>query len=98
MASVHPQCDDIIAHLPGVTAEVRAHGEAMGARARARLAEHRETGASSIEVTHGATDTVVSLVDEAALAIEFGRGAYTGRDGRRIGAMAPLRILGRELD
>jgi hypothetical protein len=61
-----------ISHLPGVKASVRAEGKVIAGIASARLAPHRKTGQAHIEVSHGATDTYVSLVDPAALSIEFG--------------------------
>lgn len=95
MASVRKSCNKTIAHLTGVRDAVRAEADAGAERARAALAGHRETGASSIEVTYGRTDSLVELVDpEDAVAIEFGRAGYTREDGRQIGPMEGLHILG----
>lgn len=79
MAIVYGSCNDTVAHLPGVVAAVRAVGNQGAAEAEAILAFHFETGASKIEVDYGVTDTVVSLVDEAAVSIEFGRTGALGR-------------------
>lgn len=61
-----------ISHLPGVKASVRAEAKVIADIAAARLAPHRRTGAAHIDVSHGTVDSYVSLVDEAALSIEFG--------------------------
>ncbi len=66
-----------ISHLEGVRNAVHAHGKEIGAIADGRLAPHRRTGQAHIEVSQGSTDTIVSLVDPAALSIEFGH--YLGR-------------------
>ena len=93
MATVYGWVDEYVAHLGGVRRTVAGHGDDLAARARARLAAHRETGAASIDVDHGAVDTVVSLVDPAALSIEFGRGGYVRGDGVHVGPMDGLHIL-----
>lgn len=61
-----------ISHLPGVRASVFSVAQEIGQIAEARLAPHRNTGAAHIEVSRGTTDAFASLVDEAALSIEFG--------------------------
>ncbi|WP_458682287.1 DUF5403 family protein [Prescottella equi] len=61
-----------VAHLEGVKAAVRAQAEKTGAKAEARLAAHRHSGNAKVEVTSGKVDSFVSLVDPAALSIEFG--------------------------
>lgn len=66
-----------ISHLPGVKSSVRGEAKIIGEIASARLAPHRKTGAAHIDVSHGTVDAYVSLVDEAALSIEFGH--YMGR-------------------
>lgn len=93
MASVTRDLDARIAHLPGVKAEVRRVGDGIGARARARLAAHRSTGEARVVVEHGSTDTVVALLDPAALSIEFGRAGFTTASGRRVGPMRGLHIV-----
>jgi hypothetical protein len=66
-----------ISHLPGVRAAVYDVAKEIGQIAEMRLAPHRKTGAAHIEVSRGTTDAFASLVDEAALSIEFGH--YLGR-------------------
>ncbi|WP_433038639.1 DUF5403 family protein [Actinomycetospora sp. CA-053990] len=72
MAEVSPRTADIVAHLPGVIRSVRGEAEEIGARAGAQLSQHRATGNAEIEVSSGRVDSFVSLVDPAALSIEFG--------------------------
>ncbi len=95
MASVYPGTDAWIAHLPGVKAEVHEHGRKVEATARALLASHRQAGDARIEGETQDTDYIVSLVDPAALSIEYGRGGYTTKGGGRVGPMEGLQILGR---
>lgn len=95
MASVDARLGRRVARMPGVKAAVRARGRRIAAKARANLREHRATGAARIEITRGRTDVVVSLVDPAALSIEFGRAAYENRNGRRVGPMQGLYIMTR---
>lgn len=71
------QMNKKISHLPGVRGAVYDHGKQIGMIAEARLAPHRKTGAAHIQVSRGTVDTFVSLVDEAALSIEFGH--FLGR-------------------
>jgi hypothetical protein len=66
-----------ISHLPGVVQSVRAVANELAGIANGRLAPHRRTGQAHIEVSHGKVDAYVSLVDPAALSIEFGH--YYGR-------------------
>lgn len=66
-----------ISHLPGVKKSVHGFGKEIGMIAEGRLAPHRKTGQARIEVSQGEVDTIVSLVDPAALSIEFGH--YLGR-------------------
>lgn len=77
MASVNmnKSCDSVVAHLPGVKAEVELHARIGAAKAQAILARHHDTGAAHITVSHGKLDWFVNLVDPggAAAAIEFGR-------------------------
>jgi hypothetical protein len=97
MAEVSRYAVKVVASLPGVKVARRAAAEALGQEARANLRAHRETGASRIVVRHRTRDSFVELVDAAALSIEFGRGGYTRRDGKRIGPAEGLHILGRLL-
>lgn len=67
-----------ISHEKGVVGAVRGAAQELGGIVSGRLAPHRKTGHAHIEVTHGKVDAYVSLVDEAALSIEFGH--YMGRE------------------
>ncbi len=86
-----------LSRMPGVVGEVQAVAEELAQVARGELAKHRDTGAASIEVKLGHPDSIVSLVDEAALSIEFGHGSYDTKDGRHVGASEGLHIMGRLL-
>lgn len=81
----------------GVQRVVHAAANEIGARARGLLSAHRVTGNAEIKVDHSGVDSEVTLDDPASLSIEFGRGAYTRADGRRVGAMEGLHILGRAI-
>lgn len=87
-------------HLAGLAKEA-THDTAfeLGAQAKADLATHRDTGAADIDMDYTPTDAIISLVDPegAELSIEFGRGEYTTKDGRHVGAMEGLHILGKLL-
>lgn len=74
------QLNKKISHMPGVRGAVYEVGKEIGQIAEGRLAPHRKTGAAHIEVSRGTVDTFVSLVDEAALSIEFGH--YLGSQSR----------------
>lgn len=82
-----------IAHLPGVKTAVRAEAEKLAGTARTRLAAHRITGTTQIEVTSGKVDSFVSMVGPGAVSIEYGRSAFTRPDGRYVGAMQGLYII-----
>jgi len=77
--NINADCDSIIAHLAGVNAAVERHAADIGVRAQAGLSSHRETGAARIEVEHETVDSFVSLVDEAALSIEYGHVTRPGK-------------------
>lgn len=98
MAKVYPGTDDYIAHMPGVKKAVHAHGREVEARAKALLAAHRARGDAEITGRTQDTDYLVSLVDDAALSIEYGREGFTRDDGVYVGPMVGLRILGRAAD
>lgn len=67
------QVNRIVSHLPGVRQAVYDKADEIGTRAESRLAGHRRTGRSSIEVEYTRINGLVSLVDpENAMAIEFG--------------------------
>lgn len=93
--SDHRGVNAYIAHMSGVTGAVMDEGRAIESRAKSDLASHRVTGAASIEIERQDTDAIVSLVDEAAISIEYGRESYTRDDGVKVGAMQGLHILAR---
>ncbi|TCO56796.1 DUF5403 family protein [Actinocrispum wychmicini] len=64
--------NSIVAHLDGVTDAVHHRGTIIAARAETFLDMHRDSGHAEIDLTRHQVDTLVSLVDEAALSIEFG--------------------------
>lgn len=64
-----------VSHLDGVKTAVYQEALEIAARAEAKLATHRynkDTSEAKIEVDRGDVDTLVSLVDPGAKAIEFG--------------------------
>lgn len=67
-----------VSHLRGVRKETLSTAREIGAIAEARLAPHRKTGQAHIEVSQGDVDAFASLVDPAALSIEFGH--YLGSE------------------
>lgn len=78
---VYPQCNDIVAHEPGVIGAVSRVANEKAAIARGVLMAHRAEGHSEITVTRGDTDSFVNLQDKpsesnsgkpAAAAIEYG--------------------------
>ncbi|WP_218030257.1 DUF5403 family protein [Pseudonocardia hydrocarbonoxydans] len=77
----------IVSRLPAVRDAVKDHADQIGRRAEARLAAHRDAGATRVGVDHsGQIDSVVYLDDErgakAALSIEFGH--TDPRTGRHV--------------
>ena len=83
-----------IAHLPEVIAAVHDAAEENGAKAAARLAAHRDTGAASISVTQGDVDSFVNLDDPAALSIQFGhmvKGKYETDEPKYVPGLYILR-------
>jgi hypothetical protein len=95
MASVHidTDCNEVVAHLPGVRAELAATAEGGKARAEAILAGHHRTGQTEITVTAGdKLDYFVNLVDNsakpAAAAIEYGHTTKGGRAVRGVHAIS----------
>lgn len=62
----------VVSHLPQVKDRVFFIAEQVGGRAETALARHYHQGHAYIEVTQGDVDSLVSLVDKAALSIEFG--------------------------
>lgn len=94
MVYIRPAIDKTIAHMPGVKEAVHSEADEIGARARSNLAAHRAEGEAEIQVDHRNPDAWVSLVDPAAVSIEYGRSEYT-RDGVTVGAMDGLYIIHR---
>jgi hypothetical protein len=91
--TIYPNCNDIVAHLPGVRAAVYDTAQDGAAKARAILSAHRYQGHSQITVTRGAVDSFVNLDDtrgqHAAAAIEYGRsGGENGPATQGVGALA----------
>ncbi|GAB3912689.1 DUF5403 family protein [Kibdelosporangium lantanae] len=74
--------NDIVAHLDGVVDAVHHRGTLIGALADTLLEMHRDTGHAEIDVTRHRVDTLVSLVDDAALSIEFGH--FHNKTGRYV--------------
>lgn len=70
----------VISHIDGVKRAVKNEADDIGNIARRRLNTEpkRRTGASQVVVSQGDTDAFVSLVDPAALSIEFGH--YLGSE------------------
>lgn len=95
MASVKPGTDAYIAHMRGVKKAVREHRDVVAKAARVLLGEHRDTGDHTIRVAMEDTDGLVILEGRSPLSVEFGRSAYTRSDGRFVGPMEGLNILGR---
>lgn len=76
---VYPDCNDTVAHQPGVIAAVAAVAAERAAVARGVLLANRAEGYAQIELKRGDVDSFVVLVDRdpaagspAAAAIEFG--------------------------
>ena len=65
----------VISGLEGVQGAVYSRAQRIGGKAEAILAAHRyppDDTQAEIEVTRGDVDSYVSLVDEAAMSIEYG--------------------------
>lgn len=60
---IYPTCNSIVAHLPGVIGAVSRTARMGVGKASAKLASHRDTGASRITFSHGRVDSFVSLDD-----------------------------------
>jgi len=97
MATVNPKANATVARLKGVKMAVRDRAQILAARARTLLAQHRETGTATIRVTRGKVDSFVSLVDPAAISIEYGRAAGVSASGRRYAAQEGLYIMHRTI-
>lgn len=88
----------LVSELPGVKAEVHAKGRAIQARAEALFAAHDRPGGHKIVGEKRGQDYLVSIEGDVPHVIEFGREAYTNKQGKRVGPMEGLRILGRAVD
>lgn len=89
MAQVFKNCNDLVAHLDGVTGAVVDAATPILGRARAGLAAHRDEGDHEVHLRLGAqTDAFVELVGPAAVALE--RGHYT-RNGEWVEGLHILR-------
>lgn len=80
--------EDYIAHMPGVVAGVNEKAQEGAAIARALLASHKESGATSIgDVEIGITDSYITLVSAKGIAhiIEYGRQGYVTKKPQKIG-------------
>lgn len=94
MAQVHidRNCNDVVAHLAGVKAEVKATAEGGAARAKAILGAHHHSGDAKITLTRGKLDWFVNLDDtagdKAAAAIEFGHVTRGGRSVQGVHAIS----------
>ncbi|GAA3029173.1 hypothetical protein GCM10020229_45770 [Kitasatospora albolonga] len=74
MADVRLDLDDMVAHLPGVRAELTAEATKRAALVRAAAAPHVKTGRflGSIKVTHGKLDAFVTIDDPDAAVKNYG--------------------------
>ena len=74
----------IVSRHPTVTAAVAAEASRIAGRARRMLAQHRDTGATEIDVRHSKYDSYVGLNDtgkRAGMSIEFDHlHNFTGRE------------------
>jgi hypothetical protein len=93
VAEIYRNAARLVAGLPGVVGVREDAAEEIGRAAESNLSRHRESGDSSIVVTHDRLDSDVILDDPASLSIELGRGQFTRPDGVTIGAMEGLHIL-----
>lgn len=92
-----------LSRMPGVRSSVRKFAEKRAGVSRAILAGHRDTGNAYVEVTHGRTDSIISLVDPPAVdingvirpgnarAIEFGHQVW--RNNEVVGRARGLYII-----
>ncbi|WP_405016416.1 DUF5403 family protein [Kitasatospora sp. NBC_00070] len=80
LATVKPNTNSVVAHLPGVRREVRAELERRADLVRAAVAAHVQTGdlARSLTVEVSAPDATVSIADPSILAINYGHIAPDG--------------------
>ncbi|KWT60601.1 hypothetical protein ADL21_18285 [Streptomyces albus subsp. albus] len=80
MATVKPNLDAIVAHMPGVRDAVADELEHRADRVRAVVEAHRRTGAlaAHTKVRTNRTDSTVTLEDPAVYAINYGHWARNG--------------------
>lgn len=62
----------VVSHHVDVKAAIENKTAEVGAKAEIRLGMHHDSGDASIDVDMGDVDGFVSLVDDAAMSIEFG--------------------------
>lgn len=85
---------EVIATLPGVRGAVKGQATEIFTKAKASLTAHRDTGAADIEMAV-ASDYAnwgynVSLVDPAALSIEFGHFMFSKNFPRYVAGLYVL--------
>lgn len=95
MAVVYPRTNDRVAHMEGVKLGVRLLRDEVAGRASALLVQHRATGDHRIVKVMEDTDGLVILEGRSPLSVEYGRAGFTRDDGRYVGPMEALNILGR---
>lgn len=82
MAEVAKNLESLIAHMPGVNAEVKRVAQAGLSIAKGKAAAHRDTGAfaQSLKLERGRTDWYIVATDPNSASIEFGHhDAKTGK-------------------
>ena len=101
MAFLRPDIASIVAHIPGVVAEVQQHGHGVHAKAEAAFAVHNRPGGHEVVGEKQDTDYLVSLEGPAPVSVEYGHGAYTTERGGKVvevGASQGLHILAKAAD
>lgn len=86
------QVNEIIVRQPSIKAANMKQAKKIAARAEKTLAKHRQEGHAKIETSQGDVDAFASLVDEAALSIEFGH--FQGARGKRNDGKPPTYVPG----
>lgn len=97
MATVYPGTDAYVAHMRGTKKAVREERDRRAKKARAVLRPHRLTGDHRIVTEMQDTDGLVHLVGEVPHIVEYGRGGYVTDEGREVGPMQGLHILGQAM-
>lgn len=85
----------IVSHEVGVRDAVHQEAVSIAGRAERNLAPHHKTGRAHIEVGQGKVDSFVSLVDPAAISIEFGHFMDNGEIEAEITYVPGLYVLTR---